>query len=924
MNSFERTPLWTRTLATRSKDQFAKERESLRASYLQFRTTVAPLANEIAMSMPMFTDHSIEHIDALWDMASIVCGDSYKLNPAEAFVLGGAFLLHDLGMGLVAYPGGLQELESDSAFGDYFVNARSRISYERNDATAEELDRIAREESVVTILRQRHAAQAERLINQQFALPGHAGTFYLLQDAFLRQAYGTLIGRLAHSHWFDVASLERQFGRIQGSLPGFPPEWCIDPLKIACILRASDAAHIDSRRAPTFLHAFRKPAGHSLMHWDFQQRLTRPRPIADRLEYTSSTPFSANEVGSWWLAYETIGMIDRELRQVDDLCADLGRDRLAVRSVAGAGNPERLSSYLPTENWVPIDASLRVSNVSQVVSNLGGSALYGRNVTVPLRELISNATDATRARRLTQGEENSTITVSLTREVDGWWLEVRDRGIGMSSTFLVNCLTDFGKSYWQSSELIEQNPNLLSQGFQSTGRYGIGFFAIFVIADFVQVRSLRYPDNPANTHVLEFREGLHNRPLLRVAETSEQIKIGGTVVRARLKHAPTDGDDGILRHDVNLWDPRPLQDVLKLVVQRMCALNDIDIEVSAEGSEPTLAISGGAWETMPAEELFDLLYRDSRTYRFGRSYERARSYFAEHASPIEDSSGRILGRTTLRPPRWNLENADDEVDFYDTQAHIFIGGLRSNAMQGLLGALKGTPLKADRSSAVPIATIEEFKTWAKKQVDTLEGELYENSDIHSGHVPRFFGLRAEHLPCGFTSEGVLSINDVQAWSARRDRIELLDLPYLHTYTSSDGNCRVVSPTDGQEVSLPDTVLLTDFDLDSWIPEGFEARTTELNEVFGKQSYNADFWWPENGALSTPRYILEAIARSWGVDVAVLLQESEDLMWIDENFGARLPQHERGVDARLPLFDKSGRRVAKAIGIRLKRSSRSAA
>ena len=63
--------------------------------------------------MPMFTDHSIAHIDALWDTASLVTEASFPINAAEAFVLGGAFLLHDIGMGLASFSHGLADIQAD-------------------------------------------------------------------------------------------------------------------------------------------------------------------------------------------------------------------------------------------------------------------------------------------------------------------------------------------------------------------------------------------------------------------------------------------------------------------------------------------------------------------------------------------------------------------------------------------------------------------------------------------------------------------------------------------------------------------------------------------------------------------------------------------------------------------------------------------
>ncbi|MBA2593659.1 MAG: hypothetical protein M3495_02490 [Pseudomonadota bacterium] len=45
--------------------------------------------------MPGLTVHDITHLDALWRVADQIAGPDYPINPAEAFVLGGAFLLHD-------------------------------------------------------------------------------------------------------------------------------------------------------------------------------------------------------------------------------------------------------------------------------------------------------------------------------------------------------------------------------------------------------------------------------------------------------------------------------------------------------------------------------------------------------------------------------------------------------------------------------------------------------------------------------------------------------------------------------------------------------------------------------------------------------------------------------------------------------------
>src|SRR5437763_15202599 len=143
--------------------------------------------------------------------------------------------------------------------------------------------------------------------------------------------------------------------------------------------------------------------------------------------------------------------IDQELGRVDALCSDLGRPRFAVRSVAGADSPERLANYLRTEGWEPIDARLRVSDATQLIANLGGKDLYGLRPDIAIRELVANAADATRARRIHDGVSGA-VTIQLSLEDGDWWLSVEGHGIGLAPPTMVAALTGFGRSRWQDPE----------------------------------------------------------------------------------------------------------------------------------------------------------------------------------------------------------------------------------------------------------------------------------------------------------------------------------------------------------------------------------------------------------------------------------------------------------------------------------------
>ena len=176
---------------------------------------------------------------------------------------------------------------------------------------------------------------------------------------------------------------------------------------------------------------------------------------------------------AWWLAYDTLNAVDRELHDVDLLLQGRGREILKARRVKGAGSPEILARLVQTRDWRPVDARLQVSDVPRIVEHLGGSKLYGDNPTVALRELIQNGADAVQARRKYEGRSADwgTITVNLMSEENTSWLVVEDNGIGMSEQVLTGPLLDFGTSFWRSPLAMEEFPGLMAAGMHAIGTF---------------------------------------------------------------------------------------------------------------------------------------------------------------------------------------------------------------------------------------------------------------------------------------------------------------------------------------------------------------------------------------------------------------------------------------------------------------------
>lgn len=260
MPSYKKTALWQQGLAPKVDDQYSKERERLRVAYENVRTRAAPIAEAIAKDLPDYTVHDITHTDALWEYADLIAGATHALTPCEIFVLGCAFLVHDLGMGLAAYPEGLVGLKKLTFWKDSVANIlRSKGFEEISDNTIENAAPEIQKQAVADVLRCLHAERADKLALIYWETPKKDQRFYLLEDPELRDSFGPIIGRISFSHWWPVERLATEFLTVMGAQVGFPPSWTVDPLKLACILRCADYAHIDKRLTSALI----KSLGHN-------------------------------------------------------------------------------------------------------------------------------------------------------------------------------------------------------------------------------------------------------------------------------------------------------------------------------------------------------------------------------------------------------------------------------------------------------------------------------------------------------------------------------------------------------------------------------------------------------------------------------------------------------------------------------------
>lgn len=504
---FMDTKLWKNSLDN-SKYGYEDMRGDLIKAFLKARDNAEFLLKKIQIDFPNLTVHDITHVDGLWQVASVIIGDDYEVNPMEGFVLGCAFLMHDAVLSYDAV-GGVNHLRELPEWKDNYEDYKNDNSF-NDDEKLFEAD--------FKTIRRLHAKYAENLYSQLFQR-GDGSSFYVIEDKSLREHYGEVICKIAGSHHWNIDEVADMDTQLPVSL-GYPQEWRVDSLRLACILRCADAGHIDYGRAPDYLLELLKINGVSKYHWEAQNRLTQidtDKYDKDKVIIKSNISFKEDDFAAWNVAFDAVQVLNKELRASNELLKRKGITEFAAKEVSGAKSKEELCKYIKTTGWEPFDADVHISNVEGLIRNLGGEKLYGKEnkIEIVLRELLQNARDAICARRSIDPDyREDSIHISIENRDGGTWISVKDNGVGMSIETVKRYFLNFGSSFWSSDLAKREFVGLNSSGFKSVGKFGIGFYSIFMVASMVIVDTHKYDSALDDNLELKFPTGLCLRPIV--------------------------------------------------------------------------------------------------------------------------------------------------------------------------------------------------------------------------------------------------------------------------------------------------------------------------------------------------------------------------------------------------------------------------
>jgi Histidine kinase-, DNA gyrase B-, and HSP90-like ATPase len=562
----------------------------LEAATLTFTNAVATTLRDNKMPFfPAYTDHGIDHVERVLETAMRLTPDEVwpLLGPEDAAAMVCATALHDIALHVrETHVAAL--VASGPSPRPWFASASPDRSADRPwselwSAFQAECRHMG-SGRLEAILGPRHGGipavafepqldpddwtESDRLLIGEFIRRHHARIAHeialhgwpgLTPDAFpvlsdLMPGLADAVGLIARSHNEDLRPILRYCEHVQ---PGNLRPWGVLVAFGMSLLRVADYLQIDADRAPPILLHLKAPMTQaSLDEWNKHAAVAR---IGWEGKDPSAVYVTAGEQLTLRTYLHTRELLRAVQLELDVTSAVLGETyaderlravRLAYRRVISNFDEPAVAELLP---FAPLEARL---HTDPDLFRLVVSPLYGDRPTIAVRELVQNAVDAVRQLHRHDGATASSTEPEVIVEVEELpderaVLRVTDHGIGMTADTVRDYYLAAGASLGPGPEDFEGVSVEQRVAWLKAGRFGIGVFAAFLLADEIRVRTRHAESDRGVAFVVSNDAELVE---LRWCEAPVGTSVELTIERARLErgHSITGRSwGGVLLHFIS-------------------------------------------------------------------------------------------------------------------------------------------------------------------------------------------------------------------------------------------------------------------------------------------------------------------------------------------------------------------------------------
>jgi hypothetical protein len=491
------------------------------ARALDVRDTAARWLTYIPAVFPHYTQHTVEHSDAVLRQLShmLYANNSAEtpallLSPIEVYILVVSAYLHDTGM-VASTREQVELMRSD----DWHAFVEEGTPGHERMVAIEKLRRTARPNATEAafladvqlrfllaefIRRTHHQRSGVFLTDHAVAL----AQFDLGDPLVLRSIRAACVGHGLRPTDLNDQDEYPERRTVQGDQ--------VNVRLLAGLLRVGDLLDMSTDRAcPLLLSAASPLPADSYAHWTQYRRVTHQLVAPDRIEISAECENRDEHsfLSDWctWLADEVEHLSLSMLRAKRHGGWAPPHTTITGDAPTIRIGPSAAADYVPVRWRVELDSD-------HVLDRLIHDA-YGSRETAFLRELLQNAADTNRCRMIADLEARGAelppsphlappdvlatypirIAVSqrdvkndLSGETESRSVvTVEDTGMGMTEEVITSFLLQVGRSFYQTPAFRRRF------SFEPASRFGIGFLSVFGISDHVEIDTFSAEDSSA-------------------------------------------------------------------------------------------------------------------------------------------------------------------------------------------------------------------------------------------------------------------------------------------------------------------------------------------------------------------------------------------------------------------------------------------